>query len=88
MKTADFGKPVERVAEPGVCRICKCTDDRACTIGNVTGGLTLRACAWADETRTLCDSPRCLIAARAELNVRPADDLLAPYTGTRYGFAS
>lgn len=33
---------------PGVCRICGCTDSKAC-LGD--GG---EYCAWADDTRTLC----------------------------------
>jgi ParB family chromosome partitioning protein len=34
----------------GTCRVCGCTEDRACE----------EACSWADETKTLCDNPDCL----------------------------
>lgn len=36
--------------EPGVCRICGCTDAFGCIEG----------CAWVDEEHTLCSNPECL----------------------------
>lgn len=31
---------------PGVCRVCECTDERACAGG----------CYWVDATHTLCSA--------------------------------
>lgn len=77
VKTAEFGQPTDRVPEPGRCRICGHSGDSVLRDG------------WADETKTLCDRPECIAAARAELTVRPldAEALLGPQTGPRYGFA-
>jgi hypothetical protein len=38
------------IAQPGVCRICECTEFTPCII-EATG----ETCAWADESRTLCN---------------------------------
>lgn len=65
VKSAEFGVPC-RAAMPGRCRICGCTRITACDVATHYGS---RACGWIDETRTLCDAPKCLAAARAELNV-------------------
>lgn len=71
-KTAEFGQPCAAPL-PGKCRICGCTETRACSIatpgrGGIAPGYTgTRACGWTDETRTLCDNPNCLAAARAEI---------------------
>lgn len=35
---------------PGVCRICGCSEFQPCIL-EATG----ETCAWADETRTICD---------------------------------
>lgn len=52
---------------PGMCRVCECTEDRACTLED-------SPCSWADDTRTLCSNPECLaVAARAaERDTAPA----------------
>jgi hypothetical protein len=42
------------LAIPGTCRVCGCTEECACDLGE---GLT---CWWLDELHTLCSSPRCL----------------------------
>jgi hypothetical protein len=53
--------------QPGRCRICGCTEDRACTsVTAVPGMLGLRNCAWADDTQTLCDNPACIAKAAPE----------------------
>lgn len=43
---------------PGKCRICGCTEDRACV-----DDLHATGCGWADSTRTLCDREVCMTAA-------------------------
>jgi hypothetical protein len=35
---------------PGVCRYCRCTEQRACPNG----------CVWVDEERTLCSASACV----------------------------
>lgn len=73
MKTAEFGQPLTHLPQPGTCRICHCTEDRACSIatpgeGGIAPGYTgTRPCGWADHTRTLCDSPNCIAAAKHEI---------------------
>ncbi|MFD0868799.1 hypothetical protein [Paenibacillus residui] len=37
---------------PGICRVCGCTEDDACV--HEWG-----ACGWYDDTRTVCNSPTC-----------------------------
>lgn len=37
--------------QPGRCRYCRCTDERACDDG----------CSWADIQHTVCDSPNCIM---------------------------
>ena len=44
------GKP-----RPGVCRVCGCTELKAC-------GLGLETCSWGNKERTLCSNPACLEA--------------------------
>jgi hypothetical protein len=53
-------KPLPSMPPAGVCRICRCTEDRACLIDGVM------PCSWADWTETLCTNPDCLAKARAE----------------------
>lgn len=36
-------------AQPGVCRVCGCTQDKACPDG----------CSWTSISRTLCTTPNC-----------------------------
>ena len=38
---------------PGVCRYCKCTEDRACRLAD--GG----ACSWIFPEHTVCSAPEC-----------------------------
>lgn len=40
----------------GICRYCKCTDDKACT----------PPCSWVDEAETICSSLSCVEKAIAE----------------------
>lgn len=40
---------------PGTCRVCGCTDYRACFVGHPS-----RTCAWANGERTLCSNPACI----------------------------
>lgn len=68
MKTAEFGQPCATVPQPGICRICGCVEDRACLIEGLTEDPhDVRACGWADHTRTLCDNPACVTAAKREI---------------------
>lgn len=74
-KSAEFGQPSARVAEPGRCRIC--------------GGGPMIRDGWSDAQRTLCDRPGCVAAARAEIVTKPeeAREMMRPQSGPRYGFA-
>jgi hypothetical protein len=67
MKTAEFGQPAARVPQPGKCRICGCVEDQACIIPSTDGSPNGQPCGWADETRTLCDAPACIAAAKREI---------------------
>ena len=40
--------------QPGVCRVCGCTDVSPCQLNETHG------CWWIDEAHTLCSNPRCL----------------------------
>lgn len=62
MKTAEFGQPCVAVPQPGKCRICGSSDPDS------DPGSSLN---WADETRTLCDLPECIRAAKRELGLVP-----------------
>jgi ParB-like chromosome segregation protein Spo0J len=44
----------------GTCRICGCTESKGCTLPNGDN------CDWTDKTKTLCDTPDCLKAAKKE----------------------
>jgi len=46
---------VETAPHAGICRICGCTDDRACE----------EPCTWTDKSQTLCNNPTCVAAAAA-----------------------
>jgi hypothetical protein len=54
---------------PGRCRVCGCAEVNACA-GVTDDRFGKRNCAWADTSRTLCDNPACLEAARG---VAPAE---------------
>lgn len=41
----------------GVCRICKCTENKPCLFS--VDGETF-PCSWMDEAQTLCSSLRCV----------------------------
>jgi len=41
----------------GRCRICGCTEFNACSFEG-------DACSWYDDTRTLCDNPKCVEKAK------------------------
>lgn len=73
MKTAEFGKPCAAVPQPGRCRVCGCGDGRDCEITTTIpeAGVPPRRwlCNWADETRTLCNSPACIAEAKRELGL-------------------
>lgn len=47
---------------PGVCRVCGCTENRACIIQWGPGESldTVKACWWIDAKKTLCSNPACL----------------------------
>jgi hypothetical protein len=68
-KTAEFGQPAARVPQPGTCRICGCVEDQACLVEAADTQTGLRPCGWADHTKTLCDAPDCITAAKKEIGV-------------------
>lgn len=63
MKTAEFGQPCSAVPQPGKCRVC---GNIACEDGGPVGPTE-----WADHTRTLCDEPDCIAAAKREIGINP-----------------
>lgn len=46
---------------PGMCRHCRCTEDRACRLSD---GDT---CSWTDRTRLVCTNPLCVKAEQERL---------------------
>lgn len=52
---------VREKPRPGVCRICGCTELKACDLG-------LEACSWVNKERTLCSNPACLEATEKVFN--------------------
>lgn len=61
--------PVETLGEadepePGVCRICGCEEHSPCIDKHGD------ACAWADDTQTLCTNPKCVKAAAKQAKAR------------------
>lgn len=66
MKRMKPETPATKAIEPGVCRICGCTEDNACVIPSPRFGERSRVCGWADDAHTLCDAPACLAADRAQ----------------------
>lgn len=67
MKTAEFGEPCAAVPQPGRCRICGWSPVHKDDLERDTEPFR----AWADETRTLCDEPDCIVAAKRELGLLP-----------------
>jgi hypothetical protein len=61
----------------GVCRICGCTENRACILP-AKGNKPTRPCGWADETETLCTNPKCLAAAKKETALAKAPPSCGP----------
>jgi hypothetical protein len=62
-------KKSHRSLKKGTCRICKCTEKRACQfiVKNQGGkGSVPKTCSWTDATKTLCNNPNCLKAAAKE----------------------
>lgn len=82
VKTREFGQSCA-APQPGRCRICGCTRVTACDVpyieevvvpgrpGHVGRYEGSRACGWVDADHTLCNAPKCVEAARAELGLRP-----------------
>jgi|HubBroStandDraft_6_1064221.scaffolds.fasta_scaffold381223_3 hypothetical protein len=46
------------IIAPNKCRVCGCTEERACLFPNDDGGMT--ACWWVDRAHTLCSNPDCI----------------------------
>jgi hypothetical protein len=42
--------------QPGVCRFCRCTDDKPCRLLNGD------ACCWMTKERIACSNPDCVMA--------------------------
>lgn len=56
-----------RPVKAGVCRVCGCTEKKACVLQTSDSG-NARAvvnCKWADKAKTLCTNPACLGRAGA-----------------------
>jgi hypothetical protein len=55
-----------RFAPAGRCRVCGCTERRACLVATGSAGEfdDRRACGWADASHTLCDNPHCIANAK------------------------
>jgi hypothetical protein len=52
----------------GTCRVCGCTEDRACELVNPED-FERYTCSWIDIDETLCSNPRCMA-------VIPIEDLI------------
>lgn len=52
---------------PGICRYCRCTDQRPCSGG----------CGWLDEEHTLCSSHDCMQRFNAEHGEQPLVTIVA-----------
>lgn len=61
---SDYLEVTRPTLEPGRCRHCGCTEDKACTQSD--DGEWDGPCGWANLSRTLCDNPDCLAADAAE----------------------
>jgi hypothetical protein len=53
---------VNQALTSGKCRVCGCTEERACIIQWGPGESldTVKACWWIDAKKTLCSNPKCL----------------------------
>ena len=60
----------------GVCRYCSCTEENACMLAHG------EPCGWIDKSRTVCNSPRCIIA---EENRRKAARPRSRFAGMGFG---
>jgi hypothetical protein len=60
----------EKMNQPGVCRICGCTENKRCQylprLGVPLGSQPVMTCEWTDGTKTLRRNPVCLEKAKAE----------------------
>lgn len=66
----------------GTCRVCGCTERRACIVRGP--GFQLTPCWWVDKGHTLCSSPACLaIDARQAALFKVIDGLLEIYKAER-----
>lgn len=56
-----FGDLSQALVE-GRCRVCGCTENRACIVQWGPGESldTVKACWWIDARKTLCSNPKCL----------------------------
>lgn len=71
MKPKPF-KPAEKPKKPvpekkaekqsGVCQVCGCTESTPCTLRS--DGSKPFYCSWTDNTKTLCNKPACIKAAK------------------------
>ena len=70
--------------QPGVCRYCRCTEDRACRIPPYGSDDT---CAWMPDTmRTVCSNPQCIRAWERERKKAKAAEIAAAQRARRkYG---
>lgn len=59
---------MEQALQSGVCRVCGCTEQRACIVQWGPGESldTVKACWWIDAKRTLCSNPKCVAAVPLE----------------------
>ena len=56
----------------GTCRICGCTEDKACEISLRNGKGGFGGCSWTDKSQTLCNNPKCVKAARLPTSAKAA----------------
>lgn len=57
---------VAKLPKKGTCRVCGCTEKKACRVKTIPGSNATQSCSWADETKTLCSNPKCVAAAKQE----------------------
>jgi hypothetical protein len=51
----------------GICRVCGCTENRACIFDAGPGSSEeASACWWVNAAKTLCSNPQCLAVVPLE----------------------
>jgi len=63
-KSLEKGKVQTPAPKKGICRICGCTEKKACKVRTILGSKQTQPCSWVDATKTLCSNPDCVAKAK------------------------